>query len=327
MKSLKITVFMLIMLISFSANVHAAGDVPGNIQLRLLTANIGNADFMNCGDYFFKLCLNAREKSLRKNIAALDADIILLQEVFDVKWCEQLPKEKNRKKVCYRYSERKIRDQSRRLLGPDYTIVCDSRSHFECIGVRKDFAAVKGCEPGALCRDRGSITHDVPEECDPKAVVFGIDIDIDGYKLRIVDGHPAATGEECRAEEVRRMFEGYGDVPPLAAADYPTIITGDMNLDPYRDLPESPDIVNWHAHVGEGKPFYYLSGIAESDPPLQTCAGRSIDQVITNFATGTCVTLGEASGTVRLDGEKTSKAIIDANDHRAILCDIILPGK
>lgn len=320
MKTLKTLIAIAALMVFIAAGAGA----QETIKMRLLTANIGNADFMNCGDYFFKLCLNDKEKMLRESIAGLDADVILLQEVFDAKWCRELPEEKDRRKACYRYEDRKIRDQARRLLGPRYTIVCDSRSHFECIGVRKDYAEVKDCEPGAMCRRRGSITHDPPAGCDTKPVVFGIDLDIEGHEVRIVNAHPAASGEECRAEQVRRMFEGYGDTPPLAPPDTPTIITGDMNLDPFRDSPDSPDILHWLTHVGDDRPFYYLSGIAEADPPFATCAGRTLDHVITNFAAGSCSTLGEATGTVRLDGEKSRKAVIDANDHRAIFCELEL---
>jgi len=296
------------------------------MPVKLLTANVGNADIMNCGGpYFFKLCLSEWEETLGENIRKLDPDIVALQEVFDIDWCGKMPPEKDDRKVCYEYTGRKISHQVRRMLGPDYTIVCDGRSHFECIGVKNTLGSIVGCPPGEICRDRGSLTHGVPEGCDTKPVAFGIDVEIHDMLVRVVNAHPAASGEECRAEEVRRVFEGYGDVPPLALRDRQTIVMGDLNLDPFRDGSDSPDIMAWNSHVGEGKEYYYVSGPAEEDPPLPTNAGRTIDHVVTNFASGLCATLGEAPGTVRLDGIDTPRAVMEANDHRALLCDLVFP--
>lgn len=292
-----------------------------------LTANVGNADIMNCSQgYYYKLCQTKYEKKLTENIAKISPDLVALQEVMPTQWCDAMAPEKKKAKVCYRYKEREPYEQARRLLGDDYTIVCDGRSNFECIGVKKSFAEVEGCASGELCMNGTGLTHDVPEGCDEKAVIFGVDLMIGDKKMRFVNGHPIATVEDCRAGEALRMFEGYDDVPPLADANLPTLVMGDMNLDPFRDLPESPDIKVWQAHVGEGHDFYYLSGIAETDPPhISAGGGKTLDHVITNFANGKCQTLGEAEGTERLDGVPAEQYVPEANDHRAILCELELP--
>lgn len=296
------------------------------VPVKVLTANVGNADIMNCGaNYFFKLCLLEWEKPIRESIEQLQPDIVALQEVFDMKWCETIPEEKNRRKVCYEFETRKEKHQARRLLGRDYTIVCDGRSHFECIGVKKSLGFVVGCPHGEICRGRGGLTHGVPDGCDAKPVAFGIDVEIRGQMIRIVNGHPAAGSEACRTETVLRMFQGYDEIPPLALKDVPTIIMGDMNIDPFRDSDDSPDISAWKKFVGEGQSFYYLSGPAENDPPYPTAAGRTIDHVVTNFAVGSCVTLGEAPDTVRLDGVDAGQTVPEANDHKALFCSTAFP--
>lgn len=301
--------------------------MPANITLKVLTANVGNADLLNCGQkYHNKLCLMKWEKDIADGIAALTPDIVALQEVFDIKWCDKMPPEKNKNRVCYKYKEREPLHQARRLLGPDYTIVCDGRSGFECLGVRKSIGEVKGCAAGDICLGAAGVTHDLPADCDPNPVIFGIDVDIKGTPVRVVNAHPSASNRKCRAESLRRMFEGYGEVPPLAAPDRTNLVMGDMNVDPYNWSKNYEDVAVWHRYVGGGLPFHTLSGIAEHDPPYPTAAGSVIDHFISNFAQGKCTTLGAAPGTKRLDGYPVGKPIQDAPDHLAIFCEIEIPA-
>jgi endonuclease/exonuclease/phosphatase family metal-dependent hydrolase len=298
------------------------------LKLKILTANIGNADIMNCGPkYFFKLCLVEWEKPIADGIAGISPDIVALQEVYDSKWCETKPPEKDPKKVCYKYKEMEQPHQVRRLLGPDYTIVCDGRADFECIGVKKNLGEVGNCPAGELCLEGAALTHEIPDGCDPNSVIFGIDLNVKGISMRIVNGHPAASDRSCRARTIERMFEGYKDTPPLALTNRPAIIMGDMNMDPYTGGQEREDVAIWQKYTGDGKPFHYLSGVAERRPPYPTDAGRSIDHVISNEAAGKCWTLGMATGTVRLDGLSVGKPAPEAPDHYAILCDVEITPK
>ncbi|HOY64262.1 MAG TPA: hypothetical protein PLK80_06720 [bacterium] len=305
----------------------AKGGSPSPAPLRVLTANVGNADILNCGNkYFYKLCLVEWEKKVADGIAKLSPDIVSLQEVLDVQWCEAAAVEKNKKNVCFRFEDRKERHQVRRLLGEDYTIVCDGRANYECIGVKKSAGTVEGCVSGELCRAPGwPLTIETPGGCSTKTVVFGVDAEIRGKRVRIVNGHPSAADAGCRAEELRRLFEGYEGFPALAVADRPAIIMGDMNMDPFQGDAAKDDVAVWRKHVGDGKEYYYLSGPAENDPPFRTCSGFTLDHVITNAARGSCVTLGQAPGTERLDGHPKGAPIQEAPDHFALLCEITLP--
>ncbi len=293
------------------------------LKAKVLTWNVGNADVLNCNKMYYKLCMNKWEEKVTQGLAEIKPDIVNLQEILDVQWCEkQSPPEKSPKKVCYQYDQQEIRDQARRVLGPGYTIVCDSRARFECTGVRVGFAKVAGCPDGELCREKAHIVQDVPEGCDPLANIFAIDIEAGGDTYRIVNGHPIASDKTCRTGEVQRMFEGYGSVPPLALADRPTLITGDMNLDPFKAPKTDSDILVWDKHVGDGKPFYYLSGPAEHTPPYETDAGRTLDHVVSNFAEGSCVTLGQAPGRPRPAGIPTLRMDSTTLDHDPILCEL-----
>jgi endonuclease/exonuclease/phosphatase family metal-dependent hydrolase len=299
---------------------------PKLITAKVLTANIGNADIFNCNDYLYKLCLTSQENILAKNIAALNPDIVLLQEVFDDGICASMDAETHSDRVCYKYNEKQIHEQARRVIGQSYTIACESRSHYECIAIKSGFATISGCPVGHICIQGTGLTHDVPSGCDSKAGLFGIDVDFgSNYIVSVVNAHPQATGESCRAAQLRRIFDGYADVPALALSNRRTIVAGDMNMDPYRDDLTNEDVIAWKEHVGTGKPFYYLSGIAEHNPPYKTSiTGSTLDHVISNFATGSCATLGEAPGTTRLDGVTigTDYYQPETNDHRAILCNL-----
>ncbi|MFH1537657.1 MAG: hypothetical protein ABIH66_01770 [bacterium] len=278
---------------------------------------------MNCTKYFCKLCLVEWENRLVENIAKLKPDIVALQEVLDFKWCEGW-KEKSPKNICYRYEEREPKHQARRLLGDGYTIVCDGGANFECTGVRVGVGEVKQCPEGELCRAGEAVRAPLPEGCEDKASISAIDVAINDFEMRIVNAHPQSQGNACRGAHVRALFEGTEGGTPVASTDFNLLIMGDMNLDPYREV-DDESISVWNEHVGEGKDFYYLSGPAEHDPPYKTCAGRLLDHVVTNFAKGSCKTLGEAPGTERLDGVEKDKVVPESNDHRAILCEIDMP--
>jgi hypothetical protein len=307
--------------------IHAASAGAADpIRLRVLTANVGNADIMNCAHgYFNKLCLVKWEKPIADGIAKLSPDIVALQEVFDTKWCGKIPPEKNKNKVCYKYMEREPAHQARRLLGPDYTIVCEDRSGFECLGVRKTLGEVAGCAAGELCIGKGAINMETPEGCDTGPSIFGIDVSIAGDSIRVTNAHPSASSRDCRSKMIIEMFDGNNGENPIADASIPTLVMGDLNMDPYNWPADYADVAAWIGHVGVEGDFHYLSGVAEHDPPYPTAAGRVIDQFISNIATGTCKTLGAAPDTQRLDGYPMGKPIQDAPDHLAIFCEIEIP--
>ena len=320
---MKRTVLVMMFFVSATFSAARAQEAPaaGDFPLIVLTANVGNSDLMNCRDYLYKLCLVKVEERIAARLAEIRPHIAALQEVWYDPRCAEMKKEKDKRKVCYKYQDKSPAEQARRLLGPDYTIVCDDRSHFECLGVRKDVGAVAGCEPGALCVGEAVIAAPAPDVCGPHAAIFAVDADIRGKKVRIVNAHPAASDSECRAAQVRDMFEGAGETPPVADPALNVIIMGDLNLNPFNEDFEDDSIAAWRAHVGQGRDFYYLSGPAEHDPPYPTCAGRAIDQVVSNFAAGTCTTLGRSADLPRLDGT-SGDADPQGTDHSPILCEL-----
>lgn len=294
-------------------------------ELSLLVANVGNISPW-CGTRAFKLCQQAVEDRLAANIQNLRPDVAVLIEVLTPQQCDgtaALPYE-----VCFTgHAE----SQVRRLLGPDYTITCADGVPWDCIAVRESVAHLAGCEGG----DCGSVLPvvPVPEGCDAGFQVFGADLTLHGGRpLHLLAAHPDSQDAECRAVTLTHAF----DALPLGVE---VIVAGDLNLDPYRQDDASTAV--WHQHVGANRRFAYLSGIAEHDPPYFTLVpmhssaldpsgalpvaveladdrllSQTLDHVVaTRGIGGRCVTLGEASGSQRLDGG-------GGTDHRALWCSV-----
>ena len=310
-------------------------DTHSNVlKLRVLTANVGNMNLACRGEYHFNLCIKSVEERIGKSIAKLSPDIIALQEVTDPRQCKGFV-ERDKAKVCYKYREQDPFYQVRRLVGPDYSIACDARNGFECIAVRVGVGVIEGCPQGQLCPSLARV--DQPDSaCDGGFTVSAVTVVLhaNGMRIGIVNAHPqsndvaslkkekAQCQTACRERALRQIFETVDGQPPLAQEDR-NLILGDINIDPFRD--DDASIQLWKQYVGaysEGKPYYYHSGPAEHNPPYYTSflpwKKRTLDHMVSNFAKGTCITLGEAPGTERLDGGK-------GTDHRALFCELEIP--
>ena len=112
----------------------------------VLTANVGNSD-PRCLPYVLKLCRKDVESRLAEGIQALRPDLVAIQEAMPASLCERFPIALPGS-ICRGPPDP---PQIRRLLGPDYTIVCEARNGFECIAVRVDVGDIVGCDRGELC--------------------------------------------------------------------------------------------------------------------------------------------------------------------------------
>jgi hypothetical protein len=204
---------------------------------------------------------------------------------------------------------------------------------WDCISVRRSrgsiatFTTLPGSAPGV-----------VPgQTCDNGFTVNVAIVLLDGRPLQVTSTHPDSGGprDGCRAEKLERMFAALGGLqPPL-----PTVVAGDMNLDPYRTEDASTQVWERHVSSGQDTPYLYRSGIAEADPPPFTsnicgpsqedptglvldvvdvpaapCASTLDHVATTRDITGPCDTLGEAPGdSARIDGG-------GGMDHRGIFC-------
>jgi hypothetical protein len=168
----------------------------GKNAFSVLAANVGNIDVFRCDSAIYKLCAADQEQRIADRIARLKPDIALLAEVMAPEQCAGIadPPEWH---VCAVHPSG---DQARRLLGDDYTIACEPRRGYECIGIRKEFAQLDACKSGQLCR--GALRTFPPVDgCDDGFTIAAATARID-EKVDLLVGHPpsgfAAENAACR---------------------------------------------------------------------------------------------------------------------------------
>lgn len=276
----------------------------------VLSANVGNSD-PRCAFQLLKLCRSEVESRLASNIAKIRPEVVALQETVPDHLCESAPLVDSGHVCAGVYSE----PQVRRLLGPDYSIVCEESNLIECIGIRTDVGEIVGCELGALCgSDR---VASIPPSCRTHLTIFAATVRVRGRTFDMVNAHPENRSAECRLDSLRQVFEG--DLIQQERA----LILGDLNLDPWLGNDVSTEYWNTQVGPAEAHAFDYHSGPAEHEPPYPTIRYpffvRTLDHVASNFLEGTMITLGEAPGTPRLDGGS-------GTDHRALYGRLSLPG-
>lgn len=282
-------------------------DQTGN-SLTVLTVNVGNTAPW-CWPYVVKLCRKDVETRIAQNLQALRPELVAIQEVLPPWLCEKyrlaLPGS-----VCGGSNDI---PQVRRLLGPDYTIVCETRNAFECIAVRTDAGKILGCDRGALCEtdrmDRQTASSQL-KGCRGSVSIMAATVQVKGRIFDVVNAHAENRSPACRLASIRQIFESDSLVQEGKA-----LIMGDFNLDPWREDDESSRY--WRQQVGENgsSNYVYHSGIAECQPPYPTLRypffTRTYDHVVSNFLLGVTQVLGESPGTSRLDGGR-------GMDHKAV---------
>ncbi len=291
------------------ATAACPGELP-RVPFTFLQANVGNS-FLTCDEpYLYKLCERSVEDALRESIAALAPDVVALQEVLPDAFCSTLTEpEDDPRFVCHQDNVGAEQSQARRLLGPDYDILCDDRRGFECVAARA------GVLDGAY-QAAPPVDSDADEACDPNFSVGAVHVTLPGAAgFTLVNGHPqSAFIGVCRNKQLQQVFADGG------LAQGATLLSGDWNLDPYR-AGDDPSVDTWVQHVGpdDATRFHYHSGVAERQPPYATNVVAGIASVLDHVAStaleGTCQTLGEAPDTTRLDQGAGAGC-----DHRALWC-------
>lgn len=285
-------------------------------EYTVLTSNVGNSNLL-CRKYNWKLCQRSVEEKISRNIKILSPDIVALQEVVPDWLCESL-EETNPRKVC-KYPNKS--PQIRRLLGPDYTIVCESTHQYDCLGVKVGSGIIKGCETGEICLNSRSV--DVPSDCDPGFNIFGITLELkNGSIFDLISVHPQSFNDDCRVILLKNVFTPENPDESIIKEEK-VLVLGDFNFDPWRDDNRSSDLWEEILILGwGGVTFKYHSAIAEKIPPYPTfffLLRKTLDFSVSNFADGNMVVLGRSPQTERLDGGV-------GTDHRAIFGKLKFPS-
>lgn len=309
------------------APLDLASEMPeaGKNAFSVLAANVGNLDVFRCDSAIYKLCAADQEQRIADRIARLKPDIALLSEVLAPEQCAGIANPPPWH-VCAVHPDG---DQARRLLGDDYTIACEPRRGYECIGIRKAFAELEECKAGQLCR--GALRSVPPVAgCDDGFTLAAATARIDGERVDLLVGHPPsgfmAENAACRRAYLPGALAPRGEEGSLRDAPR-ALFGGDLNLDPWR-TPSDPDTAYFRERVRlDGKstaPFAAHSGPVEHDPPYWTSVliRKTLDHVVSEGLTGRCLTLGAAPSAPALDLQLGAE--LERLDHLAQYCVLSL---
>ena len=288
---------VVLLVVAFAPAAQAA-------ELHVVQSNVGNVNVPGCGDQVYKLCQRPVEERAAEALRDLAPDLVGFEEILPPDLCERAPSE-NPNNLCSGPLDPP--SQVTRLLGDGYAQACDARFGWDCL-------AVRGAPSAELA------TRPVQPECEDEGFTLNTGtISVQGWPVSVGVAHPSSTDAPCRANQIRDFFAS------LPAAG-PAIITGDFNLDPYREEDES--VAEWRRWV-PGQ-FKLISGDEQSsfpcgssqldpsgetmDGPVQPCGGplasRTIDHVLGRDAGGTCKV-------IRIDGG-------GGMDHRTQDCRVAL---
>jgi endonuclease/exonuclease/phosphatase family metal-dependent hydrolase len=335
-------------------------EYPAN--LRILTINIGNGQLHgvdpNLRPYALRIHHQAYEDHLASRIQALRPAIVGLQEVLPRHTCLRagLAWEDEPERTCFDPLGRD--DAARRLLGPDYSIVCDSDASVDCLAVHVEFGEILGLPLGGYepvwpassgpppgfrtCDYIANECQTKAAECDAESSLLWADVaTVFGERIRVVHIHPSAIGDACRETQLEQAF-GHATEP--WASETPeqpvhTLMLGDWNMDPER-LGQPVEELLYYAHIGPTR------RLREHDERDHGCARvktspsnfATVDRVVSDFAKGRCrvfhdeqSSLGCAVPLGRFDAgfslaTLAGEDLDDAMDHRGVVCDLLWPN-
>jgi len=310
-------------------------------NLRILSINVGN-NVLEAGAYSLRVADHAYEGVIAAKLQALAPDIIGIQEVMPVAQCQRAaacPVHPDANALCEPASgylceplvcaDADGSDQVRRLVGPDYTIVCPGLreggvSSVDCLAIHTDFGRVVDYHDGELLPPasyRPEWGADAPDQwsfwapqgfepcdflagecsfkgtkCDAESSLLWADVAVGPEfteRIRVVHLHPAAVGERCREHQLAKAFAA-------AAAHWQdpgarTLMVGDWNFDPERFVLPVEEAL-YYAYVGPTRRLHEHDERDEGCARVKTgphIAGQrpgALDRVVTDFAVGFCQT-------------------------------------
>ena len=244
----------------------------------------------------------------------LDADIAAFQEIFYSGECADIPAEARAGFICESWQPGDP-TVAQLVVGEGWQVACHLEKPDKCAAVRSSFGTFRGCDDD-LCLD-GLAGAEVDGCGSGSRVGRGVIDATDGSTVTLVSVHGSSGMEEddqqCRARQFEQVFVdlGLGDGEPAANGER-NLIMGDFNTDPGR-MTDLDGAVVLNEHVGEEKPFHFVSDVGPSAQP--TYVLFNIDHVISDAFDGSCWAAGVTEGHV---------AVSDVRyfDHKPIVCRI-----
>ncbi len=269
--------------------------------------------------YENSLSWNPAERALTAFLMRERPAIVGFQELYYDPWCETITVDPALDFVCRDYVAGAPL-QVERLLGGDYAIACGTRQVDNCIAVRRDFGAIRGCATGACVG--GLEGGDPPSGCSRGERMGRVVVDlVAGGTLVVVNAHGTsgidAESRACRVDQFRQVFEDRGDGSgPLADGEL-NVVLGDFNTDPVTLTGSDESAAYLAAQTAPGSRFHFVTATARDAPATYGGLFR-IDHVISDAFVGRCTTPGVTPGVA---------AVTDAIywDHKPAVCRIYRP--
>lgn len=326
----------LLALLSSALACTSGGDVdagaPPPLSFRAVSFNTGTTDGLAHDDppddgytsveagysdahYGNGLAWRAVVDDTRAYLADIAPDVVAFQELFHSPACAAVPAEAQVGFVCETWSPG---DPSvvEEILGPDFAVACHLEKPDKCLGVRRSFATLEGCASG-LCEDALDGAR-VPD-CGGGSRIGRAHLTLeDGRALTVVNVHGSSgvttDDMECRRRQFEQVFVDLDGAP--AADGEVNLVLGDLNTDPGRLFGADPSADAILAHVGNDRPYTFLSDVGEAVTP--TYAGLfNIDHAMSDALSGGCESAG-------VEG-RAPVSDVRYFDHKPLVCDVTLP--
>jgi hypothetical protein len=250
---------------------------------------------------------------------AVQADVVVFQEIFYSGLCPEVPAEAREGFVCETWQEGDP-TVAQEVLGEGWQVACHPGKDDKCAAVRRSFGSFEGLADDFHLEGLDGATID---GCGSGARVGrGIIELVDGGEITLVNVHGSSgiSSEDraCREAQFRQVFEdlGLGDGEP-AANGAVNLVMGDFNTDPGRAV-EYDQSAAYLASAVEGSAFAFLSEVGgDAEPSYQGLA--NIDHVISDGLVGTCVVPGVTGG-------EPGVSEIVFFDHHPVVCQVQAAG-
>ena len=251
----------------------------------------------------------------RRFFAALDADLVVFQEIFWSGECPGIPADARSGFVCADWSPGDP-TVAQVVLGDGWQVACHLGKPDKCAAVNRRFGTFAGCEDD-FCLE-GLFGSRVPD-CGSGARVGRVVVDlVAGGELTLVSVHGSSgvssDDMDCRTQQVDQVFVDLGDGAPGVSGTR-NLVMGDLNTDPGRLVEFDPSAARWLDFVGPTRPFRFITEVGEEVSP--TYAGLvNIDHVVSDAFSGSCWAAGVSEG-----HPPVTAAVFF--DHRPIVCDLV----
>lgn len=306
----------------------AQSSIASAKTVKFLTANVGNME-ASSASYARNFRISEYDiPVLKENIAALDPDIIFLQEI------DSQGKQQEKRIFHKKYQVRCAKDLCVAIDGDKYEFLgeCDGgKSGYMLCSARakKEIKMTETCveeKDGYVCASRRALPP--------------------GDVIKLFNVHSSAPSEDknfaVRSSQICGMLK---EMKSFERAGYKVLTGGDFNFDPvyeskmYNKKNDRSDPL-FNLNVCWGNMFSDpeapgLKLVSPDEPTWFTVKvkmlvfnkqlSNSLDHVITNLKSKPCSVLDEDSNRLDVDRAKGGKPRKPFMDHRAVLCQLELP--